>query len=120
MKIKEKVKNFVREHKAEYIIGGVLIISFIGGLAAGHVITSITDFKCYQESVEKSTIMGTRAGTRAFIAWLRENVPEQYKDVLKFMKENPDKYDVFERASKDQSIITIGKAIGKEIDYNMK
>lgn len=120
MKIIEKAKKFVDDHKIGCALGATIITSFIGGYVTGHIITSITDFNYFKESVEKSTIMGTRAGLRAYIDWLRENTPEQYKDILKFMKDNPDKYDVLERVTKDQSIISIGDAIGKEIDYNMK
>lgn len=119
MKKLDKVKVFVKDHKTVFVTSGIAIISAITGYTLGNIIQAHTSFNYLADSVVKSTEASASAGVRIHYEWIRENVPEAYKAIKSYIKENPGKYNVKERLSNDQTIKMLGDSIGKNINFEI-
>lgn len=117
--IKEKVKGFVSDHKPMIALAGTAIISLTGGYLIGITVQDHKDFKIIQEGVERAADMCASAGIRVHNDWIRENVPEAFKEITKFMKDNPDKYDIRKRLLQQEHIRTLGDSVGKELSFEL-
>lgn len=117
--MKEKVTGFVNNNKAALTIAGTAIISLIGGYFIGTTVQDHKDFTIIQDGVERAADMCASAGIRVHNDWIRENVPEAFKEIAKFMKENPDKYDIRKRLLQQEHIRTLGDSIGKELSFEL-
>lgn len=119
MKKSNKVKEFVKNHKSAIVISGTAIISVITGCALGSIVQGHLCFNDLTDSVVKSTEAAGSAGVRVHNNWIRENVPEAYKMIKTYIKENPDKYNIKERLINDQTIKMLGDSIGKNINFEI-
>lgn len=117
--MKEKVKGFVSNHKPVLALAGTAIISLTGGYLLGTTVQDHKDFKIIQEGVERAADMCASAGIRVHNDWIRENVPEAFKEITKFMKDNPDKYDIRKRLLQQEHIRTLGDSVGKELSFEL-
>lgn len=117
--IKEKAKGFVSNHKTmcAVILSG--IIFFGTGSVVGATVKDHADFGKIKNSVINSAQMGASAGVRAHMGYIRENIPEAYKEIKKFMKDKPDKYDLRNRLSNDDIMKELGNSIGESIKFEM-
>lgn len=117
--MKEKVKGFVSDHKPMIALAGTAIISLTGGYLIGTTVQDHKDFRIIQEGVERAADMCASAGIRVHNDWIRENVPEAFKEITKFMKDNPDKYDIRKRLLQQEHIRTLGDSVGKELSFEL-
>jgi hypothetical protein len=117
--MKEKVKGFVNSHKPMLALAGTAIISLTGGYLIGITVQDHKDFTIIQDGVERAADMCASAGVRVHNDWIRENVPEAFKEITKFMKENPDKYDIRKRLLQQEHIRTLGDSVGKELSFEL-
>ena len=117
--IKEKIKGFVSDHKPMITLAGTAIISLTGGYLIGTTVQDHKDFKIIQDGVERAADICASAGIRVHNDWIRENVPEAFKEITKFMKDNPDKYDIRKRLLQQEHIRTLGDSVGKELSFEL-
>lgn len=117
--MKEKIKGFVNNHKPILALTGTAIISLTGGYLIGTTIQDHKDFKIIQDGVEQAADMCASAGVRVYNDWIRENIPEAFKEITKFMKDNPDKYDIRKRLLQQEHIRTLGDSVGKELSFEL-
>lgn len=117
--MKEKVKGFVFDHKPILALAGTAIISLTGGYLIGTTVQDHKDFRIIQDGVEQAADMCASAGVRVHNDWIRENVPEAFKAITKFMKDNPDKYDIRKRLLQQEHIRTLGDSVGKELSFEL-
>lgn len=115
--IKDKVKGFVTTHKTACVAVGSGIIFFGVGAAVGSAVQDHVDFGRIKDGVIKSTQMGATAGVRAHMGYIRENIPEAYKQIKEFMKDNPNKYDLRKRLMNDDIMKSLGNSVGEEIPF---
>lgn len=117
MKFREKVKSFVTNHKTTLACIGTGIVCIGTGYTVGSISKDHEVFSKFQNGVVKATEIGVSAGIRTHLDYIRENMPEVYKQINEFMKDNPDKYDIRRRLLLDDSLRAIGNSIGKEIKF---
>lgn len=117
MKLKEKIKVFITNHKTALACIGTGIVCIGTGYTVGSISKDHEVFSKFQNGVVKATEIGVSAGIRTHLDYIRENIPEAYKQVKEFMKDNPDKYDIRKRLLLDDSLKEIGKSIGKEMKF---
>ena len=117
MKFKEKVANFVTNHKTALACIGTGIVCIGTGYTVGSISKDHEVFSKFQNGVEKATEIGVSAGIRTHLDYIRENMPEAYKQIKEFMKDNPDKYDIKRRLLLDDSLKAVGDSIGREMTF---
>lgn len=113
MRFTEKIKNFVKEHPVEIMIGVGGAVVFACGAIVGAEIKGNMDLDIFDDGVAKTAGLAGAAGMGCVGGFIHDNIPEADKLISDYCAEhNVDFWNLFRECPR---IEDLEKIIGREI-----
>lgn len=113
MRFTEKIKNFVKEHPVEIMIGVGGAVIFVCGAIVGAEIKGNKDLDIFDDSVAKAAGLAGAAGMGCVSGFIHDNIPEADKLISDYCAEhNVDFWKLFRECRRMEQL---EKIIEREI-----
>ncbi len=118
MRFSEKIKNFVKEHPMEIMIGVGGVVVFACGAIVGAEIKGKMDLDIFDDSVAKTAALAGAAGMGCVGNFIHDNIPEADKMIAQYCGDHEtDFWQLFRECGRIKDLENI---IGKEIPCPVK
>lgn len=118
MRFTEKIKNFVKEHPVEIMIGIGGVVVFTCGAIVGSEIKGNIDLKYFDDGVAKTAGLAGAAGMGCVGNFIHDNIPEADKMIAQYCGDHETDFcELFRECCRIKDLENI---IGKEIPCPVK